>query len=381
MNIREYVIEKVPNLHESLLQELILEIEGVYPCKIKELHKLLKNFREKYNIIAVGRNVKRYWLDRGWSLEEAIELINKHKLDLSNFSSAMTIKHWTSRINTKTGKLFTIEEAKYKIKSQRKLNVEYWLERNYTEEESKLKVKEYQAENSKKFTDKLKRSPEKYEDRTSTQIKYWIKKGFSLSEAKIKLKERQQTNTLENFIRIYGIHGEINHLILCDKISFCGTRQFYVQKYGIDQGNIIFNKKNSHNTYVSKESLKYFIPLYKRLRKLGLNREDIYWGISGSKEYWLSGDDNIFFYDFVIPKLNKIIEYNGIAWHPNPNWSKKRLISWKPPFKSQLTASDKIAFDNYKELFAKERGFDVLNIWSDELLPIDTILTFIGKIV
>lgn len=49
-------------------------------------------------------------------------------------------------------------------------------------------------------------------------------------------------------------------------------------------------------------------------------------GIKGSREWCLSSkkENNIqrvYFYDFTLPELKLIIEYNGEAYHPNPNIS------------------------------------------------------------
>ena len=85
--------------------------------------------------------------------------------------------------------------------------------------------------------------------------------------------------------------------------------------------------------------------MYKHLRKNGIDKSDIYWGIQGSNEYRLYDiNKKIFFmYDFTVLSHKLIIEYDGIRWHTEMN-------------KEQ---------DDFKEQFAKMNGFDVFRIKSE----------------
>jgi hypothetical protein len=112
---------------------------------------------------------------------------------------------------------------------------------------------------------------------------------------------------------------------------------------------------------VSKESLVFFKPLYKFCRKLGIQRKDIYFGIKGSKEFFIR-DNSLpinggYFYDFTIPSLNMVVEYHGTFWHP------KNPSLWKNPFLSYDEAKIK---DGYKQLIAENFGFSYFIVWSDD---------------
>jgi len=61
-----------------------------------------------------------------------------------------------------------------------------------------------QKENSKKLSDLKKNNPEYYRDKTTTNIEYWIKKGYSIEESKNKVSERQHTFSLKKCIEKYG---------------------------------------------------------------------------------------------------------------------------------------------------------------------------------
>ena len=90
-----------------------------------------------------------------------------------------------------------------------------------------------------------------------------------------------------------------------DKCS--NTLSRYINKYGEEEGKKIFhngvNKRietllerygtKTITTYVSKESLRFLIKLYKKIRKSGVQKTDIVWGISGNKEFVLTVKKNL----------------------------------------------------------------------------------------
>ena len=82
------------------------------------------------------------------------------------------------------------EEAIFEAKSNRPLNVEYWIKRGFSKEDAKKEISEFQKEQSKKFQKKRKENPQKYRDIYTNQKDYWIKKGFSEEDAEKKVRER-----------------------------------------------------------------------------------------------------------------------------------------------------------------------------------------------
>lgn len=91
--------------------------------------------------------------------------------------------------------------------------------------------------------------------------------------------------------------------------------------------------------------------------------------VGKSKEYYINIKENkcICFYDFTIPKLKIIIEYNGIAFHPNHNWNVNLWNNWKSAYYKE-SADIKYKFDLNKKQIALNKGFDYIEIYSDENL-------------
>lgn len=383
MDILNLIEARLPNLHTSLKTELVSQLSSLYPCKKHVLYSAINSFKKEHKIIAVGKFTKRYWSSRGWPEDQISELTISNPRNKNNLSSPMTINHWLTKINPATNSLYTREEAEFKIKSHRKMNIEYWLNRGFSKDEAILKISEYQRENGNKFSDKNKKYPEKYSDRTWTQLDYWIKKGYSIDESIQIISKKQNKVSISSFINRYGEEvGKLKYESFINNVKYGASINYYIDKFGEIEGPLVYKKYTISKSpkHTSKESLKFFIPLYKRLRSLGFNTSDIFWGISGSKEYYLYDDSihSIFFYDFCIPKIKKIIEYHGTSFHPNPSWEKEKFNSWNCTFLN-ISADEKLKIDQYKENYAKSKGYDVLCIWSDNKPSYETIMDFLIK--
>jgi hypothetical protein len=248
-----------------------------------------------------------------------------------------------------------VVEYENKLKSRQRpkkphsiFDYKFWICKGFSEEESKQKVKEIQLNNVKKRT---KNSYKDFSFKLKFSLEYWTNQGYTLEEAEILRQPYLQKikNNLETFIEKYGVdEGTKKWIIRCEKYKTSIKKNLQNRKTG---------------GYVSKESLRFFIPLYKFCRKLGLKRNEIYFGINGSREFFIkdtSFEENVGkFYDFCIPKLNLIIEYHGTFWHP------KNSEEWENPWKSFAEAFES---DKYKENLAKKRNMEYHIVWSDENL-------------
>jgi hypothetical protein len=85
-----------------------------------------------------------------------------------------------------------------------KNTIGYWKNRGYADIECIKKVSETQKKLSKKFAEKLEKSPEIYANRTPSQIGYWIKKGYTQEEALLKRSSFQSTFSLNKCIEKLG---------------------------------------------------------------------------------------------------------------------------------------------------------------------------------
>lgn len=216
-------------------------------------------------------------------------------------------------------------------------------------------------------------------------VEYWINKNYSLDEAVKKISELQKLNTVENIAsrnnctldEALDIQTSIYKKRSCtfnnktsqelqdiyarqDSSSFkyclkkclgnldCANKLY---RSILKRGFVPFGK-------ASKESLRIFLQLYKFLRKNGISREDIYFGIGGSKEYFLYDTEThtMRFYDFVILSKKIIIEYDGIYWH---SFEKSKLID---------IAKDKIAALN---------GFKIFRIKSEDIDKLEKLNRFL----
>lgn len=269
---------------------------------------------------------------------------------------------------------------------------QYYICLGHSEEQAKKIISQRQSNNSKKLSDKKKNNPEKYVGILQTQLSYWIKKGFSEEEAKKKLAERQSTFSKEKCIQRYGyIEGmqrwqerqEKWQNSLCnnpntDRINKSKGKTFcqLEKKFGTEKAKNIIQSRTSRKCAIfgraSKESLKYFVPLYKWLRRRGYEKFDVLWGIGGSQEKMIWDTTKRYFFDFTIESISVIIEFNGIGFHPKSRYQK----DWKPIFGDML-CNEVYSYDRKKINRAKKEGYRVLEIWSDEPLKLDKMKKFI----
>lgn len=109
----------------------------------------------------------------------------------------------------------------------------------------------------------------------------------------------------------------------------------------------------------SKEAYNFLKPIYKYIRKNGIEISDIYWGVGSSNEWFINFDKSLFFYDFTIRPLKIIIDYHGISFHP-----KEDDLNWVSIYGDKY--DDKIKIDKIKRKVAEENGFRYFTIYSDE---------------
>jgi hypothetical protein len=189
-------------------------LNDFHPDKKQEVLQLFENekfdkgvtvFREQMRSLIkmpkFGKKTLIYWTSRGWSKEESLLKRVPTIRDVS--SSPMNINFWLN-------KGFTEEESNFKIKSQRKMNKEYWIVRGFSEEDSIQKTKEFQKNSSEHFVSKLENDPiykKMIDSKRSNNINYWLNMGFDEEESKLKLSERQTTFSLQKCI---DKHGEEN---------------------------------------------------------------------------------------------------------------------------------------------------------------------------
>jgi very-short-patch-repair endonuclease len=228
----------------------------------------------------------------------------------------------------------------------------FWINKGYTLEDAKLKIKEIQSGNSKKKH--AKSTPVSYKNIPHC-VEFWINRGYSLEEA-LSLKNEynaKHARSYENMIRKYGEElGKKNILDAANKRKATLIDRYEVTTFG---------------GVTSKACTAFMLPLYKRLRKIGIPRADICWGINGSREFATRYNGKNYFYDFAVKSLKIAIEYNGIYWHARED------LEWR---RKDISKEHALEYDRTKREAIEYRGFILFTVWEDYDIIIQTETIF-----
>lgn len=155
---------------------------------------------------------------------------------------------------------------------------------------------------------------------------------------------------------------------LCVQFSKSSQRSYYIEKYGLDQGNLLFNEVTTKRidalmnckgpSRISKESNTLFVKLEKLLD------QKCYYGYEELRLMTESG--KYYFYDFYHEVSNTIIEYNGSAFHPSPKLTPAEWKFWKQ-VRSDKTADEVFEYNKTKIDFARNSDYNVVIIWDYEI--------------
>lgn len=245
-------------------------------------------------------------------------------------------------------------------KKSSKRSIDYWLNIYNDLEIAKIKLKEYQSNHTKKYLNgKSEDYIQEYNQRNSPwRVEFYLNKGYSKDES-----------------------IEIISKIKRESSLFCSE---HYQKLGHskEESDILsyeYWKNNCYNngTNVSKESLKLFKPIFNRIKDIP--NICIFYGDTNDNrnEYFLYDDidKRYYFYDFTILKgdIKIIIEYNGVKFHPRKDkLNEQEWKSWRCLFNEHIDANSKYSEDTKKKKLAMDRGFEYLEIWSDDAFQYNT---------
>jgi hypothetical protein len=191
---------------------------------------------------------------------------------------------------------------------------------------------------------------------------------FIARPEKEKLKTKQKTKqTLSQIDPITGLTGYKSY---GKKVSIQKntinplTGLTYAQEIGKkNQANELWLKNNSRGK-ASKESLLVFNPLSERLKSI--NVTCIYGHETGSEWFISVANSPVRYYDFAIPELKILIEFQGERYHPRKDLlTEQEWNEWRTPY-IHLTADEVYNNDIYKKKIALERGFELHYVWSYE---------------
>lgn len=259
-------------------------------------------------------------------------------------------KYWNSTSNKERTRIKSgetgLEEYNKTMKARKRpekivssFRTSYWMSKGFTEEQAKTEVSKLQSTNAKKHIYKKHQHP--------IHEEYYIARGLTEEEAYL-AKEK----FMDDHYNMRNLH----------KLSEEEYEKF-LERYPKRKATLLDRYGTTcTNCKISKESLRFFLPIYKFLRRNGIEKTDINWGISGSKEFTTSYSGRNFSYDFTVRSKKIFIEYNGIFWHP-----KDTDLNWTNPWTTREEAKET---ERLKLEAATNLGYRIITVWSDENLKI-----------
>lgn len=251
------------------------------------------------------------------------------------------LRYGNERVNEYDHRL----KARKKARPNSRFSQSYWIKKGQSKETAIKTISELQRANA------LTRTANSYKNQSGKvkySIDYWTAQGYTQEEAEILRRPYLQPmlQNKEAFIERYGkVKGE----------------KRYREKTKKWKESMDANRDNHKSAgYVSRESLKFFIPLYRACRRIGIERKKIYLGVDGSRELFIRhpGHENRGrFFDFSIPSLGIVIEYNGSFWHP------RSRDEWRNPW---IDFDDAILIEEEKKALCKMRGYTLLTVWDTD---------------
>lgn len=276
---------------------------------------------------------KEYWIKKGHTEKDSINLVNKWK-----------------------------RETSCRCK-------EFWIKKGYNEDESIELVKNYQRNST------LKRTKDSYKNMLNPYVReYWIKKGIiddveinkKIEEAKVKsnpyisLEKDKYDLMIENRKKTYYAKS-IEELKTINK-KRGRTKLQLIDEYGYYEANEMVKNRGKNKKFYRRYS-KVSMIFFDKLQGLLENEILLY----GRNEKWIRINENKgYFVDLFLERKNKIIEFNGDFFHANPIKYKDTdiiKISENEQYKAvELWDNDKIKIDNLRKL-----NYDIHIIWENDV--------------
>lgn len=309
------------------------------------------------------------------------KIINGKKYHLQVSYNGMLIKFGDEYSKLNTSKIFNtlnkftkfafqIEDKDYELEKSTSFGAGVSLDimiKRYGKEEGSARFNRYKQKQA--YTNSFEYKNKKYN---------WSKEDYDRFN-------KSRGITLNNLISKYGKkEGELRFEKYCQRQSITSTYEYLLNKFGKDRADQILDARgkritffesiykdnavekyieywnNIKNPFYSKKSIELFEML---ILDLNLRVYDIYYK---EQEYGIYNKQtqNYFKYDFTIPELNLIIEFNGDSWHGNPSMYMEHD---KPhPIDKEVTAGELWDYDKIKKNTAESKGFKVLYVWEND---------------
>lgn len=192
----------------------------------------------------------------------------------------------------------------------------------------------------------------------TTQLEYYTRQGYSIEKARELLSERQRTVTLERFIEVYGEDEGYER---------------YKQR-GQRWKNSLINRKDSVDVIgrivpgrYSNVSQELFNSIHEKLVEqniIGLTEK---YATNNGEFVILNEEESAWYsFDYTIPELDYIIEFNGELFHPRlEKLTEKEFKEWECPL-SDKSGYEILLHDNKKADFIRNRGYRLKIVWESD---------------
>jgi len=344
----------VPNFNQEAAEQCFIEMYSRY---LESYSIIEKTPASRIKLGTIGffsktqLNIK-YWTDRGWDDEYALEKIKSRQ--------ATCTPEIAKKIQATLSQKTDDEKAEINKRKGNGLNVDWLIEnRGLSRKEAEQTVFN-RCSKAGKIKNELYRSLGRAV--SNRQLDFYIEKGLTLEDAKTALKERQTTASLQAYVKKYG---QVEGICRYEKRIHLFRKKW--QDKTEEERIAITCKRLKRNKFFSNESYVFFQKLEKELFP---NFNCLY----GEDEYFLYDDASkkIYFYDFVIPEQQIIIEYHGSFWHANPE---RNPGEWKNFLYSYEESLQK---DEEKKQIAEKNGFSYYIVWDYQRNNMKTINTLLN---
>lgn len=310
-NIR-YDNETIKNEIESLIIKLE-EQEGIVSLSLMR-GWLIKN----YSFKTKKWSELEYWIERGWSKENALIELDKRNKEIKQ-RSRLCEEYWVNKGYSKEEAVNEISKQQrksskcvktYHGKSKKMLiekgytedeikqicltptNIKFWIKKGYSENEARDIISKNQIE-AVKYVDFEKRL-------IPSNIQYWVEKGFKYEQAKDKVIERQTTFSLDICINKYG---QENGLKRFNERQIKWLRNYKRNNFSKISQSLFWSILENDNSVINE---KIYFATYNNgiLDESGKNNE-----------YRLELLNGVILPDFLDLGQKKIIEFDGTYYH------------------------------------------------------------------
>lgn len=313
----------------------------------------IKGFEEEYFFL------KNLYNEKGWSTS-ALRYVIKRFVEGWRYDGLDKVHHTPESLDLER-KVSILRELGHNRQSK------IFFTTQYGENLGTIRYKELQERqaysNSREYKGMTEEEFRQYNQSRAVTLENMIKKYGKEERPKIFEEYRQKQIYTKSKQRYIDEYGEEEGLRIVDEINKKKTHTLenFQRKYGKEEGWNRYKEyhENKHCSY-SKVASKLFEELEKSLERKDLT----YIYKPKNHELHLSDKGKSYYFDFCIPELKFIIEFNGDLFHGNPRLFNE---SDRPnPYDETLTAKDMWERDKQKVDFAKKNGYNVFVVWESE---------------